>query len=478
MLRRAGFLVLLAIFVALPATSQGEFKYNLTVAPASTPTPPLKFQLLPDPRDAVPGNSAALYYRTEAMFVENSFLLKDIRETRWSEWPSMPLKDLPLAEVEKSVGMWRNFIRELDHAAHQRDCDWNLAGREEGIALLIPDVQGFRMFANVLAVKARLHIARGQYPEAIKAIQTGYALGRNLGKGPTLIHMLVGVAIVAIMDNQLDTLMQQPDAPNLYWALRTLPRPMFDIKPALLEESQWLERMWPFLTRVEKGVLSADEIQEGMQQLEDKVKTFNLREPALKNAIRSAAIVSLHGPAKTWLVDNGFRKETVEAMNPVQAVTLYVYKRYRTAYDDWLVWALAGETEATHPGMKAARDKVIETGKMLDRLYFGGLLGGLSDGVFVAPLDKLSNALHRTERRHAGFAIIEALRLHALKNNGKWPDSLDDVKVVPIPKDPITGKPWEFKHDGEWVTLISPLAPGEKPSSYAHFIFRVGIREK
>jgi hypothetical protein len=478
MLRRVSLLVLLAVLSALPATTRGEFKYTLTVAPATAPTPPLKYQLLPDPREALPGNSAALYYRTEAMFVENSALLKELRLSHWYEWPSMPLKDLPLAELEKGVNMARHFIHELEVAARQRDCDWNLRGREEGFALLIPDVQGFRMFGNVLAVKARLHIARGQYPEAIKALQTGYALGFNMGKGPSLIHMLVGMAIVQIMDQQLETLMQQPDAPNLFWAIQTLPRQPFDVKPALLEESQWLERMWPFLWRLDKGVLSAEEIQDGMQQLDDRMKSFNLVESPLKNVARSAAIVALHDPAKTWLLENGYKKETVTAMNPIQAVTLYAYKRFRLADDEWMAWALAGETESSNPGMKAAREKVGEAGMILDRLYFSGLLRGLTDGNFVPQLDKINNAMLRVERRFVGLATVEALRLHAAKNKGKWPEKLDEITVVPVPLDPLTRKPWEFEREGEWIKLTSPLAPGEKPTSNSHLIFRVGLREK
>lgn len=477
MIRIAGALLLLGIFASLPASSRGEHKYAFSVAPAGPPTPLARYLLLPDPRDSQPGNAAALYYRTEAMFVENSFLLKELREPYWYEWPSLALAELPQAEVEKGVNQARHFIRELEVAARQRHCDWNLDGREEGIALLIPDVQGFRMFANLLAVKARLHIARKQYPEAIKAIQTGYALGVHVGKGPTLIHMLVGIAIVNVLTQQLDTLLQQPDAPNLYWAIRLLPAQLFDTRHALRQEADALERSWPFLARLEKNILTAEEIQAGMAQLDAQLQSFGVREPALKNVARSAAIVSLHGAARTWLLENGFTKERIAAMHVVQAVTLYVYKRYRTAYDEWLVWGLANESES-HPGMKAAQAKANEAGAVLDRIYFTGLLAGLGDFHFVPHLEKLNTARLRVERRFVGLATVEALRLQAAKNGGRWPEKADDVTAVPLPLDPVTRKPWDFQRAGEWITLTSPLAPGEKATSQTHFLYRVGLREK
>ena len=45
-----------------------------------------------------------------------------------------------------------------------------------------------------------------------------------------MIHGLIGVSIAGIMSRQVLELLQQPDAPNLYWALTMLPRPLIDIR--------------------------------------------------------------------------------------------------------------------------------------------------------------------------------------------------------------------------------------------------------
>src|SRR5262249_41046567 len=161
--------------------------------------------------------SATLYYRSEAMLYENSALLKELKEAYWGEWLDMPLEELPLKEVREKVQFARIVLREVEMASKRRDCDWQLDGRDEGFGLLLPEVQGYRNVGAANAVKARLAIAEKRYDDAIATLRSGFALGRNLADGPTLIHVLVGVAICQIHAVQLEELLQQPEAPNLYW---------------------------------------------------------------------------------------------------------------------------------------------------------------------------------------------------------------------------------------------------------------------
>jgi len=71
LLRSLGLLVLFTVILSHSTPSWAEHKARLSIAPASAPVPLMAYRLLPDPRDTVPGNAAAPYYRTEAMFVEN-----------------------------------------------------------------------------------------------------------------------------------------------------------------------------------------------------------------------------------------------------------------------------------------------------------------------------------------------------------------------------------------------------------------------
>ena len=183
-MRRAAVLVLLAAApLAVAAPKPGD-PIRIAVGPAAVPKPSLKYRLIPDRRDLTPGNAAALYYRAMASFVENSALLQEIRKEYWSEWLDTPPKDLPMDEVRDKLHMARNLLHEIDLAARCKDCDWQIEDRPEGLGLLLPEVQGFRNVATVLAVKARYEIAQGKWDEACQTLQTGYAAGAPPRPGP------------------------------------------------------------------------------------------------------------------------------------------------------------------------------------------------------------------------------------------------------------------------------------------------------
>ena len=233
--------IFLLLGMPLAATAQERQPGDpvpLLVSGAAVSIPSLKFRLRHDRREMVPGNAATLYYRTHAILYENKPLFKDLKEIHWSEWSEMAaLGDLPKEEVRAKLDLARSILREAENAGRPRDCDWQLDGREEGFGLLLPEVQGYRGLATVMAVKARLAVAEGHPTEAVESLRPGLTLGRNLSHAPTLIHVLVGIACSQVMLKQVETLVQHPDAPNLYWALTELPQPFIDPRRAALDDS-------------------------------------------------------------------------------------------------------------------------------------------------------------------------------------------------------------------------------------------------
>jgi hypothetical protein len=71
-------------------------------------------------------------------------------------------------------------------------------------------------------------------------------------------------------------------------------------------------------------------------------------------------------------------------------------------------------------------------------------------------MSKVQNASARQERRFAALRVIEALRLHAAANGGNLPDKLDAITEVPLPIDPITGKPFEYTRTDDQAVLLGP----------------------
>jgi hypothetical protein len=460
--RAVGLMAVLTLALAGWAQPQPGEPVSLTLHPAAPPKPSLKYRLLPDRRDQQPGNAAALYYRAVAMLVENQPLFKEIQSEYWDNWRSMPLKELPRPEVHDKLRMARHLLAEVEQAAQRRDCDWLLEGRSEGLGLVLPELSIFRRVACLLAVRARLEIADGQLDQTLKTMQTGYALAHRLGEksSPTLMHAFLAVSVAAGLTEQLEELIQQPNSPNLYWSLTALPRPFFDPKSALLEGSTSLERMFPWLTRLEKGPMTLAEVQAGMVKLDQILDDFGLRKPErLEVTGRAALFVQALPVAKEALLAQGMKAEELEAMPTIQVVALHAYREYREAFEEGLKWMYTPEP-LYEAGYQKALARCKKATERMDRLFFRGLLNALGDGDPLA-LERLFAVYGRMDRRLAALRCLEALRLQAAANGGQWPTALKDVTEVPVPVDPVTGKPFEYRRNGDRATLATPPAEGK-----------------
>ena len=66
----------------------------------------------------------------------------------------------------------------------------------------------------------------------------------------------------------------------------------------------------------------------------------------------------------------------------------------------------------------------------------------------------------RNERLLDTLRCIEAVRIYAAAHGGSLPPSLEAITEAPPPNDPGTGKPFEYRLDGDTATLSAPLPPG------------------
>jgi hypothetical protein len=60
--------------------------------------------------------------------------------------------------------------------------------------------------------------------------------------------------------------------------------------------------------------------------------------------------------------------------------------------------------------------------------------------------------------------VVEALRLYAAGHEKRLPETLASIVEVPVPEDPGTGRPFEYKRDGDRATLSGPPPIGEQPN--------------
>src|SRR4029079_3378426 len=71
-------------------------------------------------------------------------------------------------------------------------------------------------------------------------------------------------------------------------------------------------------------------------------------------------------------------------------------------------------------------------------------------------VEKVFEAHDCTHTHVAALRAVEAVRLFAAANEGKLPKSLADVKSVPVPDDPFTGKPFGYAAKANAFTLTRP----------------------
>jgi len=74
---------------------------------------------------------------------------------------------------------------------------------------------------------------------------------------------------------------------------------------------------------------------------------------------------------------------------------------------------------------------------------------------------KVHLVMNRLDRHVAVLQCLEAMRLYSAAHKGKFPKQLSDITRVPVPNDPVTGKPFIYSRSGAKVVLEIP-AMGEE----------------
>ena len=236
---------------------------KIILHPMAAPRPALKYRLLPPFGELKPGNAAVFYNKVPAE-IGKQFNDGEM----WERIEA--LREMPLAEVRKDkvCGQFISFfIKRIIRGAHCEYCDWQLPVREQEYWTIdLSEIQQTRAYGRILAAKARLQMADGHYDEALLTLQAGYALARHVATGPTMVQCLVGLSIAGMISEQVRELIQQPDAPNLYWAISFLPKPFIDMRPALEVELDSVYLSYPELRDLEKMDYSPEQWRQLFEQ--------------------------------------------------------------------------------------------------------------------------------------------------------------------------------------------------------------------
>jgi hypothetical protein len=431
---------------------------QVVLYPAPAPQPALKYQLLTPFLERKPGNAAVWWNRLPAESfrffnaVENEYA----NSGRITTWMELPLGDPREKAYRQNELAGLSFMfghggiyHAMERAARFESCDWELPIHEGNyIEILLPEIQQSRSYARLLAAIAHMEIAEGKYDQAVRTLQTGFAEGRHVAQAQTVIGGLVGVTIAGIMSNQVEQFIQQPDAPNLYWALSTLPRPLVDMRPGGEAELNLLYLQFPELQNLDKKQLSP----EGWRDLLDKVQGEVARlEPLMMNEnirnsakIKKAPIEEVYSRGKSYLIEHGRAAAEVEAMPQAQVVLLYSVKILNQRTDDAFKWFYLPASET------GTRLQLAEQARQDAAAAEDGIFPTVLFCVAVRPAKEAET---RCQWTIAVLRIFEAMRLYAASHDGQWPEHLTDITEVPLPMNPYDGKPFSYQRHGDKVLV-------------------------
>ena len=440
-------------------------EFILDVSRQKLPNPLFKYRLLPLSTTLNPGNAAPVYLRLDQQMHSDS--LKQIN-TQEAEWQDLPLADFPQVEARKLVETWSGKLQQLEFGTRREHCDWDytfLEEKDNPFTILLPDAQGMGTWARLLEVKSRLEIVTGQTEQAIHTLETGIAFGRHLASGPFIINKLIGIRIIGTMLDHLDELIGQPGTPNLYWALTALPLPLVDMGAAIEIERVVIGRSLTGHT--------LDEIDLNRPRTDAEWSTF-LADLHVRMIRMEKFLEASSGTAPVTIADlAGFKtamlpqaRDYLKAHNLTttsddQALAVTIISLYRELTDENFKFAYTPYPDAVQ--------RQTEVTQLLQTAKSGpaAICVQLIPNVQAALLAEV-----RLARKVAILRVVEALRLYAADHDGELPITIDQIKAVPIPLDPLTGQAFPYRLENATAILEAPMQIPQY-----HLIYRITIRK-
>ncbi len=441
------------------------YRFEITAAPE--PVPAFKYRFTVEPHKKIPGNAATHYLNS---FGERSLEgpWKRMREKypdevdHWYDF-SVPLSQLPVEKVREASAAFDSYVRNhIQRASRCRDCDWGMGeeymkGRE-AIEFLLPSVQQTREIARALRLRARLALAEGRFEDAAQEIRMAYQLGQDVGKMNFLVSNLVGISEVSIAQEAVVDWIAAPNSPNLYWTLAELPSPMIDVSYATRLDLSLGYRLVQDLENAATAKYSPSawgEIYSNalfeMVRVQEYGRPESSKMKAEEYGWAPAALAAVSYPyAKTRLIEAGYSSAEVDSMAVGQVLMI-------AANQDFQIISSNIQKELYVPiSQRRIFQFENEAGRPFQRVDKGlvNLLLQLTPAIV-----QVSAAQWRIERHKNALMLIEAIRMH-VANTGSLPESLNDIKLVPVPNNPMTQQPFQYRLDGQTAIVELPTSDG------------------
>ena len=438
---------------------------TLSVTRKDAPTPIFRYRFLPTTPELTPGDAAPIYLRLGYGLPDGDLQGTDLKVGAWLE---QPIDSFPTSEAKLAVDRWFLQLQQIEFGTRRQTCDWNYTALEEKdnpFDIRLTDAHTMRVWGRLLALKAKVEIASGHPEDAIRTLAAGMAFGRHVGERSFYINTLIGVSIVNQLLDRVDELIGRPDAPNLYWALTALPQPLISTREAT-------ENEYASVGRALTGrMLNDPELNQPRSDAEWTATLGQLyaRVVRLEQLLKSNhdSLYGASGDLETFKAtllpkaQDYVKTRRIPTTSDDQRLVLTLIGLYRELADEYFQSAYIPHPDATAREAEVA--KRVEASKSGPASVLGQILPAIQ-------------AVHKSEarldRKIAALRVVEAVRLYAANHDGGLPESLDQIKTVPIPNDPFTGKPFEYRRDGESAVLT-----GQSSSGAFRLIYRLTVRK-
>ena len=406
---------------------------ELTISAAPEPVPALQYRLLPSITALKTGNAALDWSKLTTVVPAD---LDEYHNLKEGDLDHRDLVKLPFDEFKNEQLEYANKFYKvssnsfLKYAALKNNCDWQDA-IEDGINMQLPSLNSLRKIAYLVALEARVNVAKGDYNSALELLSYNFALAQDLSEGITLIQNLVGIGVASMNYRVIDDIVAQPDSPNLYWALTMMPSPLIDMRNAY--ESEMDVWIWSTLEDMDTKILSVEQANSKVNELLQNLDGLPL----------AAYVAAGYVPGKKYLIENGYDQRRVELMPASQVVLLSQWMQYLPFRDNQFKFLFV----PYYMGQP-----YIENAK---KEYNNFRNSGSGFNIFYECLPAISRCKFLVTEMHAhscALQCVEAIRMYVAVNN-KLPESLSDIKVVPVPVNPFTGKKFKYYQDGDTFVL-------------------------
>lgn len=443
-----------------PTPPQEPRTVRLTLSPAKAPEPVLKYTLLPEYLSQTPGNAVQQMFMAAQLAGELSKNEDpDKTYSRVIDWVRMRPETRPTEEIRQVLKKAGPALHYAELASAREYAHWDIPTRTEAYSAMLPPLMPYRLITRLLVLRCELALAEGQYEPALADLKTGLAMARWTA-GPTLVQDMVASANASAMMQAVESWMGNAGSANLYWALAHLPRPFVSFQEALEFERLSIAAELPQFESIKTSVWSPEQADAVVHRLVTMREQYDLGKADPRGVWAKVGSASAHldqhsEMARQALLKRGDAPEMVRVMTPAQAVLLEQFLTFEHWRDNLFIlfdlpfWQ-------SFPRMKEWQQELDAhvQANPHESYPFMGLLPNLRAAHF---------SITRVERSIAALQVIEAIRMHMAQSGGGLPRNLAEVQMVPLPDDPVTGKPFIYERTEAGAKLLLPSPTPDKP---------------